>query len=216
MKTHHLRSLLVLFLLFSYHIVPGQNPFNNQKYNEKRPEYVSPPINDIRSTRKAITSASARNRNDYLNFIQSETEKMGGDPTSMEFKSRKHALKNFITSLKEYTENDDWAYMGNDLAEAKIKYFKDYLQYYINDSEVDSHTANEKFTNIKKDLDGKATLYEEPSLNSKKISTTLTSSLALNIISEEKEFLKVEFYLSGYKHEGFVLKDNCEKANQTN
>ena len=102
------------------------NPFNNLVFNEVRPTYVGPPVEEIANTREYLTELGRVNRDAYT-LLDSTYANMqsdiGPDPTGAAMIDEHRAkLKNNISDM---LERKDYAYMGPELSEAARRFAGD-------------------------------------------------------------------------------------------
>lgn len=203
--------ILIAFCFFSTSSL-CQNPFDNSSFNETRPTYVSPPINEISSARKTISATIVRNKNDYFAFLEKEFTAMGDNENSAQFKSRDKALDNFMVKLFKYTENDNWAYMGNDLAKAKSEYYEDLIKYHKSSSKLQGDIN--KIMRIKKEWnEQKIPLRAEPSGKSSVV-TYIKNDWNLKVIGSISNFYEVNIKIDDLEIHGYVSSDYVESYYQ--
>lgn len=105
----------------------ADNKFNISVFDEVRPTYVGPPIEDMRLARETLTHQYDVNEaeSNMLTDLFSDTiTRLGEDPDGIRF-VEEH-IGNFKNTINNITEKRGFAYASNDIRKAATKFAGDY------------------------------------------------------------------------------------------
>lgn len=101
--------------------------FNNLAFNEVRPTYVGPPVEEIAATREHLTATSRANQdaNTLMNQLFADTmSQIGPDETGAAIiDEHRQKLK---STISDKIARGDYAYMGNDIRQSAMGFAGDF------------------------------------------------------------------------------------------
>lgn len=101
--------------------------FNNLAFNEVRPTYVGPPVEEIAATREHLTATSRANQdaNTLMNQLFADTmSQIGPDETGAAIiDEHRQKLK---SAISDKIARGDYAYMGNDIRQSAMGFAGDF------------------------------------------------------------------------------------------
>lgn len=103
------------------------NPYDVSVFNEQRPLYVGPPVEDMANARQTLTKAAEQNeteRNVFDNLLSESMNNLNQDPDGINM-VREH-VNNFKSVVDNIIAKRGLAYAGNDIRSAVNNFTKDY------------------------------------------------------------------------------------------
>ena len=103
------------------------NPYDVSVFNEQRPLYVGPPVEDIAAARQTLTKAAEQNeteRNVFDNLLSESMNNLNQDPDGINMV--KEHVNNFKSVVDNIIAKRGLAYAGNDIRSAVNNFTKDY------------------------------------------------------------------------------------------